>query len=294
MKTHIKLPLLLLILTCCYSQAIANEVKTYEYKLDKIYKIAPDGTLDLKTSDADISIVGSNRKDVHIKVYRSVTIKGVFTSSEEHFKIEVEEFDGDLVIRENNRSFKAGLLVYSEEIYKVSIELPMGVNLKLRGDDDDYDISSVNGNINLDVDDGDVILDDCQGNKFDITIEDGDIEMSGGNGSLWLSLDDGNLRARNCNFNDVEVRANDGDIKLETSISSNGSYNVKTDDGNIDLRIKEGGGEFEVRHDDGRVRASSDFQTAYSGENKHKFKLAGGTAKVFVRTNDGRVNLATY
>ncbi len=294
MKNFTKPTICLFALMLCLFQVNANESRGDEYTLDKVYKIDPDGNLDLRTNDAKITITGSNRKDVHLKVFRSVKVKGVFTKSEDRFKIEVEEFDGDLIIRENNRSYKSGLLVYTEEVYRITIEIPLGVSLKLKGDDDDYDISDVNGNIKLDVDDGDVFLENCQGNKFDITIEDGNLDMSGGNGALWLSLDDGDLKARNCNFNDVEIRANDGNVRLETSIVSDGNYTFKTDDGSVDLKIKGGGGEFDIRHDDGRVRATSDFQMAYAGENRHKFKLAGGNAKVFVRTNDGRVSLATY
>ena len=271
-----------------------KDQKGYEYKLDKIYPIASNGTLDLKTNDADIRIIGSNRPDVHLKVFRSVTVKGVFSSSDEDFKMDVEEMDGNLIIREIKRSYNAGLTIYSNQVYKITIELPHTVSLKLRGDDDDYYVSSVNGTVKLDVDDGDVTLDNCGGSKFDLDIADGNLEMSGAKGYLWLSLDDGDLRASNCQFEEVKIRADDGNISLETSLASEGGYNMKVDDGNVDLKIKSGGGEFEIRHDDGRIRASADFELAYSGDSRHLFKLAGGKAKVYVKTDDGRVNLDTY
>lgn len=268
--------------------------KGYEYKLDKTYAIADDGTFDLKTNDADIRIIGSDRKDVHLKVFRSVTVKRVLASGEEDFKIDVEEMGGDLVIRELKRSYRGGLRVYSQQVYKITVEVPKTINLKLNGDDDDYYISDIAGRVRMDLDDGDVILDNCGGDKFDLDIADGDVEMSGARGSLWLSLDDGNLKASDCQFEEVEIRADDGNVHLETSLASNGNYKMKVDDGNIDLRINGGGGQFEIRHDDGRVRASPDFEMAYSGDAKHEFRLAGGEARVFVRTDDGRVNLETY
>lgn len=293
--TNLKpLPLYIFMMTFLSFFYEVEAQKDYEYKLDKTYPIDSDGTLDLKTDDADIRIIGSDRTDVHLKVFRSVTVKGVFSSSDEDFKMDVSEMGGDVTIRELKRSYRSGLLVYSSQVYKITIEVPNTVNLKLRGDDDDYYVSEVNGRVKMDLDDGDVILENCGGDKFDLDLEDGDLEMSGAKGSLWLTLDDGDLKASNCQFSEVEIRADDGDISLETSLASNGDYNLKVDDGNIDLKIKGGGGKFEIRHDDGRVRASSDFEMAYSGETKHEFKLAGGKAMVFVRTDDGRVTLDTY
>ncbi|MDN5212123.1 DUF4097 family beta strand repeat-containing protein [Fulvivirgaceae bacterium BMA12] len=294
MKIKIRLLLFSLFTICLVYFSEAKNGKNHEYRLDKVFPIAADGTLNLKTDDADIRIIGSSRKDVHLRVFRSVTIKGVFSSDEEDFKIDVEEMGGDLIIRELKRSRSRGLMIYSDITYKITIEVPNTVSLKLRGDDDDYDIRNVHGFVKIDVEDGDVILDNCQGNKFDINIEDGDVEMSDAKGSLWISLDDGDLIARNCQFKEVDIRANDGDIKLETSLVTDGGYNLKTDDGNINLKIRGGGGEFEIRHDDGRVRASSDFEMAYSGDTRHQFRLAGGKAKVFLRTNDGSVHLNTY
>ena len=268
--------------------------KSYEYKLDKIYAIAPDGTLDLKTHDADIRIIGSDRKDVHLKVFRSVTVKGILSSNEENFRMDVEEIGGNLIIRELKRSYNTGVTIYSEQVYKITIEIPKTVSLKLRGDDDNYHVDNVNGTVKIDLDDGDVILENCGGYEFDLDIADGNVEMSGAKGQLWLTLEDGDLKALDCEFETVEIRADDGDIRLETSLSSEGNYSMKVDDGNIDLKIRGGGGEIEIRHDDGRIRASQDFELAYAGDSKHKFKLVGGNARVFVKTEDGKVNLNTY
>ena len=274
--------------------ARARASKGYEYKLNKIYPIDDDGTLYLKTNDADIKIVGSNRSDVHLKVYRSINIKGIFAPDEENFRIDVEDMGGDLMVREVKRSYSGGLTIQSDKVYKITIEVPNSISLKLRGDDDNYHISSVSGMVKINVDDGDIILDNCNGTSFDLDIEDGNIEMSRAKGELWVTLDDGELYTSNCQFEKVEIRGDDADIHLETSLASNGDYSVRVDDGNLKLAVSGGGGEIEIRHDDGRVRASRDFELTYSGETRHEFKLTGGNARVFVKTNDGNVELNTY
>ena len=272
----------------------AGDLKGYEYKLDKIYPIDADGTLHLKTNDADIRIVGSNRSDVHLKVFRSVNIKGIFSSNEENFRIDVEDMGGDLIVREIKRSYRGGVTIQSDEVYKITIEVPNSISLKLRGDDDNYHISNIGGMVKINVDDGDVMLDNCSGSSIDLDIEDGNIEMSGAKGQLWVTLDDGDLYASDCEFEKVEIRGDDADIHLETSLASNGDYSLRVDDGNLNLQIRGGGGDFDIRHDDGRIRASGDFDLTYSGETRHEFKLTGGNAKVFVKTDDGNVELNTY
>ena len=137
-------------------------------------------------------------------------------------------------------------------------------------------------------------MDNCGGKEFDLDVADGNIEMSGAKGQLWLVLEDGDFSASDCQFETVEIRADDGDIQLETSLSLEGTYNMKVDDGNIDLKIRGGGGEIDIRHDDSRIRASRDFELAYSGDERHKFKLTGGNARVSLKTDDGNVSLNTF
>ena len=119
----------------------------------------------------------------------------------------MEDIGGDLMVREVKRSYSGGLTIQSDEVYKITIEVPNSISLKLRGDDDNYHISSVSGMVKINVDDGDIILDNCNGTSFDLDIADGNIEMSRAKGELWVTLDDGELYASNCQFEKVEIRA---------------------------------------------------------------------------------------
>ena len=48
----------------------------------------------------------------------------------------------------------------------------------VKGVVDDYLVRNVNGSIEMDVDDGDIELRDCNGDKFDFNLEDGDLKLS--------------------------------------------------------------------------------------------------------------------
>lgn len=290
-KNHLLLTMLLLSPFFLFATDLE---KGYIYELDKTFQMSKTGTLDMKTGDADIVITGANRDDIHIKVFREVHIKGASISDENEFSISVTSVNGDIIVREHNSNYNIGFFSSIEETYKITIELPLNAGLKLKGDDDDYRIRNVNGQIFMDVDDGDIMLSDCKGELMDLTVEDGDIDIEGARGHLTAELDDGDLYAKNCDFNSVDLRCNDGELKIETTVNNGGDYNFRTDDGDVVLNVKDGGGSFEIKHDDGHVRATSRFQQEFESEYKHKFSLQGGNAFVYIRTNDGNVSLNSY
>ncbi|NJN43011.1 MAG: hypothetical protein HC811_13070, partial [Flammeovirgaceae bacterium] len=75
-----------LIYTCAFllSYSVIAQNKG-DFHLDKEYKINPAGTIKLKSSDAKVTIVGSDRKDVHVKIDREVTSKGMVFGSDHRF-----------------------------------------------------------------------------------------------------------------------------------------------------------------------------------------------------------------
>ena len=159
--TLLTLICLVVIGTSAYSQ---NE----EYHLDENYKVDRTGRITLSSDDAKVTIKGSDRSDVRVKVDRVVTTKGVHWGTRE-FAVDVEVRDGDLYIREQSRG-NISIAGYMKEDYKILIEAPRGVSLDIRGDDDDYQISNIDGSVEIDVDDGDARLTNCKGTNFKFTV----------------------------------------------------------------------------------------------------------------------------
>jgi hypothetical protein len=261
-----------------------------EFHLDKVYKIAKNGTIDLSSSDAKVFITGSLRPDAHVKIDRKVTVKGLYSSSSE-FSVEVTPADGDLRIREHQNSFNSGIVSYYKEEYRIEIEAPEGVSLTIRGDDGDYFIKNVNGSISMSIDDADAEFSDCKGNKFTFRIDDGDIRMDKAKGILDIDADDADVEIYHAAFTSIHADVDDGDLIIETSLADNGEYYFQSQDGLISLDITGGGGEFDIRHDDGHVITHGNFKTTYDSEDHKKVSLANGTAKVSVRGDDARVKL---
>jgi hypothetical protein len=263
-----------------------------EFHLDKVYSIDKKGTIDLSSSDAKVFITGSLRPDAHVKIDRKVVMKGLYSSREE-FRVEIEPENGNLKIREYQNSVQSGIISYHSEEYRIVIEAPEGVSITIRGDDGDYYIKNVNGAISMSIDDADAELADCKGNKFSFRIDDGDIRMDKGNGSLEIDADDADVEIYNATFTSIHADADDGDLIIETSLANNGEYDFTTQDGMVSLNITGGGGEFDIRHDDGHVITQGIFKTSYESDDRTKLTLANGSARVVVRADDAKVKLTT-
>lgn len=262
-----------------------------EYHLDETFKINSSGTIDLRSDDANVYITGSNRDDVHLKVERIVDVTG-FSWGDIEFDMAINEKNGNLEIREE----KEGSVNVIGSIYKkynIWIEAPYSVSLKIRGDDDDYEIKNINGTISMKVDDGDIDLKNCKGKEFIFDLDDGDVVADHLSGSLKIDGDDSDITIKNADLTSSEVNLDDGNLKLTTSLHSAGDYRFDGDDADFDITITKGGGMFTIRHDDGRTRSSGDFEVLEDRDGKSVLKLRDGSAKVNFYTDDAGIYLTT-
>ena len=262
-----------------------------EYHVDKDYAISPTGTLRLNTSDAKVQITGSSRKNAHVKIDRTVETKGMVFGRQE-FSVDITESNGNLEIRERSNTVSVGVVGYHSEKYTIKIEIPEGASLLVKGDDGDYLVTNIDGAIALNLDDADVDLTRCSGDKFEFRIDDGDIKMDEGRGRLQIDGDDSDIEILNANFSFIDANVDDGDLVIETSLADDGYYSIDAQDGLISLTITKGGGKFDIRHDDARVSTTGNFETVEDSEDRTRLVLANGTAKVGIRADDARVRLA--
>ena len=261
-----------------------------DFDLDEVYSIDSKGTLELHSDDANVTIIGSNRNDVHVEIHRKINAKG-FTLGSEDFRVEIDEENGNLNIIERHEQSNITFMGYVEENYKILIEAPSSISLNIYGDDDDYKITNIDGSISLNIDDGDANLSGCNGKNFDFDIDDGNITMDVAGGRLKARIDDGELEIKKGDLTDIDVVADDAEIYITTAIVDVGSYYMRGDDCTFDFFVYEGGGTIEVLHDDGRVTYDDNFELIDKEDGEVTLRLGGGNAKVRFRGDDFRVNL---
>ncbi len=282
----------LLFLLSVISIGAAAQNKNQDFHLDKEYKVAASGTLNLSASDAKVQITGSTRKTAHVKIDREVNTKGLTFGSEE-FRVDVEEKEGSLEIKEYHRSVNVGVVGYHYEKYTIVVEIPEGMSLRVKGDDGDYLIRAVHGALDVSLDDGDLELIGCKGSDFKFRLDDGDIKMDEGRGSLEVDADDADVFIQKGSFTSISAKMDDGDFIVQTSLTDNGDYSIDSQDGLISLTVLAGGGTFDIRHDDGRVLTEGNFKVIEESEDRTQLSLAKGKAKVDIRADDARVRLIT-
>lgn len=273
-----------------FAYSVSAQTKVGDFHIDKEYKISPTGLIKLNSSDAKVTITGSTRSGAHVKIDREVTTKGL-TFGHEEFAVDVSEENGNLNIRERSNSMTIGVVGYHYEKYTITIEAPEGTSLQVKGDDGDYWIRNIDGSISLSLDDADVELSGCSGDNFEFRLDDGDIVMDEGKGRLDIDADDADVKIQHARFTSIRAEIDDGDLVIETSLADTGDYRIRSQDGLVALTITQGGGQFDIRHDDTRMITEGNFQEIERSDNHTSLTLATGSAKVDIRADDGRVRL---
>ncbi len=223
-----------------FSSFAQTQKEDGEFHLEKEYKINGTGQLRLHCSDAKVTIKGSSRSTAHVKIDRIVESKG-FIFGEREFTVDIQEINGNLDIKERSQG-SVGMIGYYHVKYSIVIEVPEGISLDVNGDDGDYTLTSINGKIDVSLDDADVQLFSCKGNDFRFRLDDGDIRMDQGRGVLEIDGDDSDIEIRNANFTSVVADVDDGDFIIETSLADNGRYSIDAQDGLISFTVRSGGG----------------------------------------------------
>lgn len=283
-----------------------------EFNLNEDYNISEGGTLYLDSEDADVTIKGTNRDDVGVSIYRKT--KGKHYGNKK-FDIEVVEKNGNLHIKEPESKEKVqySVSINSKTIYTIDIEVPYSVDLDIKGEDDNYVIEYIDGSVYIKSEDGDIVLNNLDGDEIEIAIEDGDVQLTDSNANLRLKLEDGDFTSKasdlydvdiivedgNVKFNggsigDCKIKSEDGDIRISSGFRSNSKVNIRTEDGDVNIDSNGEGGSFTVTMEDGDVSyAESSLNLESKSKHKHIYNtVQEGNVEVSISVEDGDVNIA--
>lgn len=262
-----------------------------EFHLEETYQIREGGTLFLESEDAEVTITASDRSDVYVKVDRIVKVKGVSSRNYQRFDFEINERNGDLILKEKSESRINFMIGSISEEYTIELLIPSDINLNLEGEDDDYYISNVGGELQIEGEDGDAIVREFHGISFEFNTEDGDLVLEGGSGSIRIESEDGNIEVNNGNFDEVNVETEDGDIEFTTTLSARGRYLFVTEDGDMELNFPGGEGEIQIIHEDCDIRTTEGYEVIHDSDEKTIVKSGRGSSSVKVITEDGSISI---
>ena len=162
-------------------------------------------------------------------------------------------------------------------IVDFDLMVPREIDLRLETDEGDVEVSDVVGDIDIDVDEGDIILRDVKFGNIRLGIDEGDTDIrniKGEDGRLTLKGDEGLFRLSNAVIDQLDVDTDEGEILIASCSIRN--CKLSTDEGDIEA-------EFEVERDD-FLRLSTDEGDIY-------VDLPDNTdIEVDIETEEGRIH----
>ncbi|MDZ7290920.1 MAG: DUF4097 domain-containing protein [candidate division KSB1 bacterium] len=197
------------------------------------------------------------------------------------------------------------------------LRVPRQCNLVLESDEGDITVRHIEGEVQIDSDEGNVDLENLSMGKVVVATDEGEIECRDsqlGDHRLALSSDEGTIRVTDLSGRSLSAEADEGDIvlmrinatsgklstdegdvELDAARFDEGEWNITTDEGDVDLFLPTNADvEITLESRDGNIR--SDFSlTRVSEENEHldrrTGRLGNGRGKLEVQTDEGDINL---
>ncbi len=311
--------------------ALPAEGGEIERDFNESFEVERGWALRVRHGDGDVTIIPWDKDIIEITVHYHAERKGFGGDSEYDFTVEFEEKNGVIEVSgKESKSGFMGLQVFILKDYTYTISAPRYIELDLHGDDGNIEIEKWSGQIEINLDDGDINLYGCEPDRTKIRAADGDISLDGHSGSLdivgddgrididrgklrdcriqaddgdirirdsegdfYIEVDDGDIELLRIKTNVMDLRAQDGDIDIELLKTGNLDLEIRTDDGDIDLSLQSGiSASFSIDVDDGRIRTNlPSAKNVQSGNSWMSGKLGKGKGNIRIRTSDGSVML---
>lgn len=161
----------------------------------------------------------------------------------------LEENDDEVVLRNADPT---GVVA------QIDVKLPTGVPIRINNMNGGIKISGVHGSVKIRNASGDIVVSDAkglidiatsrgltkvvnsEGKKIDLESKSGDIVVDRTSGPLALKTSSGDIYAYDVSARTVAAEAASGDIKMDFKTPVEGSYNVRTVSGDIQIGLPDG------------------------------------------------------
>jgi hypothetical protein len=247
----------------------------------------------------------------------------------EDLQVEINDQPGQLSIRqisefkEKKRDFfdlfdpdRWGHTRHSARI-DFELRVPRQCHLILESDEGDVTVRSIDGEVRIDSDEGNVEVENLSHGDVSVQTDEGEIECRNlqlDDGRLSLGSDEGTIRASDVVARSVlgetdeggfvllritagggKLSSDEGDVELEATRFDEGTWNITADEGDVELFIPANAdAEIDLESKDGSIR--SDFTlTRVSDEHdrteRRRGRLGEGRGRLEVYTDEGDINL---
>ena len=253
----------------------------------KTYQISNRADLRVSTDDGDVTIIGSDQKQIDARV----TTEGYKISSSD-VRIEESQNGDHVVISVKMPHFNFSFFGGKHKSVKVELHVPRELELDVETSDGDVVAQNVAGRVHFSTGDGNVTATAVHG---DIRLHTGDGHISGTNfdGTLDADTGDGNLQISG-RFDSLSLKTGDGNIEAQVGGGSKvaNAWTVRSGDGHITMRLPADlNANVDAHTGDGSI--TCDIPIMVSGTLSHtvRGKLNAGGGTLSITSGDGSIHL---
>jgi len=254
----------------------------------KTYPISARADLRVSTDDGDVTIIGSDQKQIDARV----TTEGYKLSSSE-VRIEESQNGDHVVISVKVPHFNFSFFGSRHKSIKVELHVPRDLELEVETSDGNVVAQNVAGRVHFNTGDGNVTATGVHG---DIRLHTGDGHITGTNfdGTLDASTGDGNLQISG-RFDSLTLKTGDGNIEAQAGGGSKvaNAWTVRSGDGHITMRVPADlNANVDAHTGDGSI--TLDIPITVAGSLSHSSvhgKLNAGGGTLSISSGDGSIHL---
>jgi len=206
----------------------STECREIRKDYHETFDLSRGSGLRLKHGDGNVIIKRWEKDVLEIDIEYIAEYKSIGPGDKD-FKVTFKEKNKIIEITGNEKSSPSiGFHFYNVKEYTYTIHAPDYLLLDLCGDDGEVYIDDWRANIELDIDDGDVVLSGVECDNTSIRMEDGELTIGDHKGNLDIDCDDGSIEIFRSNIQEGIIRGEDGLLSIR---DTKGDFDIELDDG---------------------------------------------------------------
>ncbi|MGC9991413.1 MAG: DUF4097 family beta strand repeat-containing protein [Candidatus Cybelea sp.] len=241
-------------------------------------------------------------------------MRGAIFSSSSYPQLRVRRTaDGVRIDRSAAQNFSVELFGFSTEA--IQVDVPSGSHVQIarcsgadvngitggvnvQSQDGHVTLSDLRGNVDASSDDGYVTATNVRGDRLALESSDGHLELADITvGSLVARTHEGRIEASNLTIAgarpDATLHSDDGPLRVAGTFGPNGSYELSTDEGWVNLRVPQSSDlAIEASTSDGRIDVDGS-SLARDDSAPHTIRLGAGSGTMKLATSDGSIHIYT-
>ena len=300
--------------------------KTYE----KTFRIDPGGHITVNGDEGFIKVDSWDKPEVHLKWTKQVWGKNKKQAEEllDQIEIRINHTGNRLYVKiiepRHNRNFSFWDIFdpdtwsnhnFRSPVVDFELTVPREINLSFSNDEGDVTVNSIIGDVDIEVDEGDIEISDVIFDDIQLFADEGDItgiNLKNESGTITMEVDEGEItlddvvtrRLRlNCDEGDAtfnnfscgscNISTDEGDIELDILLQKNCRYQINTDEGNVYFYLPDNPDvRFDLETEEGSIRTDFDLKIKKrdDGQRCHD-SLRNGSSLIKANTDEGYITV---